>query len=136
MRKLRLISKFMTSQTGQQIIKMLISSSILKSKGNHIMNLSINRIKHEKYIFLGNHTQNVVQKPVPDPFIKRQKSAYLLINNLKYYKVCFSVFPSRGLPITLRLRCRPFVFFILFKGVLKIKKRSGISPLRHFPPDF
>ena len=34
MRRLRLISKFMTPQTGQQIIKIHILSDISRSKGN------------------------------------------------------------------------------------------------------
>ena len=41
-RKLRLISKFMTSQSGQQIITKHILSNISKTKGNEIW--SVNKI--------------------------------------------------------------------------------------------
>ena len=41
--------------------------------------------------FLKNHTQNVMEKLVPDPFIKNQNLAYLWINSLNCYKVyCIS----------------------------------------------
>ena len=33
--------------------------------------------------------KNGIEKLVPDPFIKTQNSAYLWINSLKYYTVCF-----------------------------------------------
>ena len=36
-----------------------------------------------------NHTKNVVEKLFPDPFLKKEKGAYLWINNLKFYTVCF-----------------------------------------------
>ena len=39
--------------------------------------------------FLKNRIEGVVQKLVPGPFIKNQNLAYLLINRLKWYKVCF-----------------------------------------------
>ena len=36
-----------------------------------------------------NHTQNVVEKPFPDLFLKNQNLAYLLINILKFYIYIF-----------------------------------------------
>ena len=44
--------------------------------------------QHKKYFFLKDHTQNVVEKLVLDPFIKNQNWEYLWTNNLKCYKVC------------------------------------------------
>ena len=38
---------------------------------------------------LKNRTQNVVEKLVPESFIKNQNWAYIWINSLKCYKVCF-----------------------------------------------
>ena len=40
-------------------------------------------------IFLKNHTQNVVEKLFPGPFLKKQNLANLWINNPKVYEVCF-----------------------------------------------
>ena len=51
----RLIPKFMTSQIGQQIIT---------QADNNFWSVEI--------FFLKNHTKNVVEKLVPDPFVKSQ----------------------------------------------------------------
>ena len=48
-------------------------------------------------IFLKNHTQNVVEELVPDAFLKNQNWAYIWINSLKFYIVCFYFMPSSGL---------------------------------------
>ena len=72
-RKIRLISKSMTSQPGKQTISIHILPNISRSKGNEIW--SVKRIQHEKSyikIFLKNHTQNVVEKLFPDPFLLYQ----------------------------------------------------------------
>ena len=39
--------------------------------------------------FLKNHTQNVVEKLVTNPFVKNENWAYILIISLKFYTVCF-----------------------------------------------
>ena len=59
----------MGSQTGQQLI---ILSNISRTKDNQTMKLG-QLIKHTiRNIFLENHRQNVVEKLVPDSFIKNQ----------------------------------------------------------------
>ena len=45
-------------------------------------------------VFLENSYTNCVEKLVPDPFIKNQKLAYLWINSLKCYKVCYCMSKS------------------------------------------
>ena len=35
-------------------------------------------------IFLKNHTQNVLEKLFPDPYLKNQNGAYLWINSVKF----------------------------------------------------
>ena len=47
-----------------------------------------------KNVFLEKHTQNVVETLFPDPFLKSQNWAYLRINSLKFYTVCFYCMPS------------------------------------------
>ena len=59
----------MTSQTGQQIIAIHILSSISRSNRNQKMNFGQLIEDNMKNIFL---EQNVVEKLVPDPFIKNQ----------------------------------------------------------------
>ena len=51
-------------------------------------------------IFLENYIQNVVEKLVPDPFLKNENWAYLCINSLKFHTVCFYCKPSWGLSET------------------------------------
>ena len=76
----------MGSQTGQQLI---ILSNISRIKDNQTMKLG-QLIKHTiRNIFLENHIQNVVEKLVPDSFIKNQNWAYLWIKSLKSFKAGF-----------------------------------------------
>ena len=46
-------------------------------------------MEYNLIFFLKNHTQNVVGKLVPEPFLKNENWAYLWINSLKFYTVCF-----------------------------------------------
>ena len=66
-RKLWLVSKFMTSQNEQQIIKIHLLPNISRSKGNQTMKFG-QLIEYNIIFFLKNHTQNLVKKLVPDPF--------------------------------------------------------------------
>ena len=87
-RKIRLISKFMTSQLVKQTIAMHILPNISRSKGNQITKFGqLIDIIWEKF-FLKNHTQNVVAKLYPDFFLKYQNWAYLWNNSLKLGIVC------------------------------------------------
>ena len=65
-RKLRLISKFMTSQTGQQIITMHIIPNISRRKGNQAMKFG-QLIKY-------NHAQNEAVRLVQDLFLFLKKA--------------------------------------------------------------
>ena len=76
--------------------------------------------------FLNNHTQNVVEKLVPNPFLKNQNWAYLWINSLKFYTVYLYRMPSWGYRNILKLSCRPLAFNS-YKAFSKNKKRSGAS---------
>ena len=61
----------MTSQPGKGTIAIILPN-ISRSKVNQIMKFG-QLIEHNmKIIFLENHTQNVVEKPFPDPFRKNQ----------------------------------------------------------------
>ena len=49
-----------------------------------------------KIFFLGNHTQNVVEKPFPGSIIKKnQNGEYLWIIRVKFYTVCFYCMPNK-----------------------------------------
>ena len=77
-RKLSLISKFMTSQSGQQINAMHVLPNISRSKGHQTMKFG-QLIEYNRIFLLENHTHNVVQKLVPDYFLKNQNWAYLCL---------------------------------------------------------
>ena len=63
----------MTSQTGQEIITIHILPNISRIKGNQVMKFG--RLKERNLtsiFFLKNPRNNVMEKLVPDPFIKNQ----------------------------------------------------------------
>ena len=110
--KIRLISKFMTSQPGKQTNAIHILSYNSRSKDNQ-------NITRETF-FLKNHTQNVVEKLVPDHFLKNQNWAYLWINSLKFWVVYFIVCQTEGYQNILKLNFRPLAF-TSYKAFLRIK---------------
>ena len=73
-----------------------------------------------KTFFLKNHTQNVVEKLLPDP----QNWGYLWINSLKFYSV-------EDYQNIFKLSCRPLAFDS-YEAFWKEKQRSGTS----FPASF
>ena len=62
----------MASQLGKQTIAIHILPNISKCKGNQT--IKFGQLKHYNMgnIFSKNHTQNVVQKLFPGPFLKNQ----------------------------------------------------------------
>ena len=115
----------MTPQPGQQTIAIHILFNILRSKGGQVTKFC-QLIKYNKRsIFLENHTQNVVKKLSPDPLLKNENWAYLLINYLKFFTDCFYHMPSWGYQNTLRLSSKPLAISS-YKAFLKNKQRSGI----------
>ena len=63
----------MTPQIGPQIIKIHMLSNISRTKLNQAMNFD----QLIEIFFLKNHTQNVVEKLVPDTIIKKKLSITL-----------------------------------------------------------
>ena len=78
-RKLSLISKFMSPQTGKQTVTIHILRNISRSKGSQAIKLS-QLIEYKiRDAFLENHTQKLAEKLVPKkPFIKKWKSCISL----------------------------------------------------------
>ena len=60
----------MTSQPGQQTILIHILPNISRSKGNQTMKFDRLIECNMRKFFLENHTQNVIEKEVPDSFLK------------------------------------------------------------------
>ena len=59
---------------------------------------------------LKNHTQNMMDKLFPDPSLKIQNWAYLWVNNLKFYEVCFYCMTIWQPSNILQLSRRPLAF--------------------------
>ena len=89
--------KFLTPQTGWQVITIHILPNISRSKDNQTMKLSQVIGYNIRKFILGNHTQNVVKKLVLDPFLKIQNRAYLWIN-WTFIQVIFVICPNYRIP--------------------------------------
>ena len=72
-RKIRLISKFMTSQTGKQTIAIHILSNISRSKSNRTMKFGQLIECNMRNIFLKNSFTKCVEETIPKPFPKKSK---------------------------------------------------------------
>ena len=73
----------------KQTITIHLLPNASRSKGRETMKFG-QLIEYDmRNIFLKKHTQNVVKKLVPDPYLKNQNWEYLWINSLKFYTVCF-----------------------------------------------
>ena len=97
---------------------------ILKSKGNETMKSGqlieynmVNVLLLKKIIH---------KKLVPHTFLKNQNWAYLWINSIKFYEVCFCCVQAMGWQNTLKLKCRPLAF-TLNKACWESKTRSRTS---------
>ena len=73
----------MTSQTGRHIFP-----NIFRSKGDQTMKFD-QLTEYNMWDILEKPYTKVVEKLVPDLLLKNQNSAYLLINSMTCYTVCF-----------------------------------------------
>ena len=73
-------------------------------------------------IFSKNHTQKVVEKLVPDPFLENKNSAYLRINSLDIYTVCFYCIPSSVLSKHIEIKVQTTCFYLILSISKKLKE--------------
>ena len=92
-RKIMLISNFMTSQPSYQAILIHILGNISRRKDNQTMKFGQLMDCNMRNIFL----EKLYTKCGEETVLKNQNWTYLWINNLKFYKVCFYCKPSWGL---------------------------------------
>ena len=93
---------------------------------------SVNRVITWETFFLKNHTQNVVEKLFPCPFLKNQNWAYLWINIPKFYIFCFNCLPSWGLSKMIKTKLQPICSYLKQSFFVFYKKWSGTSLLASF----
>ena len=89
-----------------------------------------------KNIFLEKSTQNMMEKLVVDPFLKNWNGAFLWINSLRFYTVCFYFMPSWGLLKYIETKLQTIFFYLILSFLKKIKKGLGLVSLPHFPHNF
>ena len=85
-------------------------------------------------MFLKNHTKNVVEKLVTDPFLKNWNWAYIWINSLTFYAVCFCWIASWGLSKYFETKLHLVSPHI--KLLWKIKRSLELVSLPHFLHNF
>ena len=76
----------------------------------------------------------MAEKLVSDPFQKNENWAYLWINSLKWYVVCFYCMASWGLSKNIETKLQTTCFHLILRWVF-FKKRSLIT-LPHFSHNF
>ena len=86
-RKLRLIPKFIMSQTGKQIITMYVLPNISRGTGNQTMKFSQLIEYNMRNIFLEQSYIKCDQETLPRPFRKKLKLSISL--DEKFYAFCF-----------------------------------------------
>ena len=78
----------------------------------------------------------MVEKLVADPFLKNENWAYLWINSLKLYTVCFYYMASWGLLKYIETKLQTTCFRLILSSLKKIKKGLEFVSLPHFPHNF
>ena len=87
-RKITLISKFLTSQPGKQTIAINILSNISRSKGNHTTKFR-QLIEYNMRNFLKNSNTECGEETSSRPFSKKTKFSIFLD---QYYKILYSLY--------------------------------------------
>ena len=120
-RKIRLVSKFMALQPGEQTIAKHILSNISRRKYNQAMIFGQLMVVTWEIIFLKNHTQNAIDTLFPDPSLKN------VISLDRYYTACFYCMPSWGLSEHIETKLQNTVF-TSYKAFLKNKTSRTSLP--------
>ena len=124
----------MTSKPGKQTITIHILSNISRCKGYQTITFGqLIQYNVRNIFFKKNHTQNVVEKPFPNPFLKNQNRAYLWIT---YVQVVFIACQVQGYRSILKLSCWPLAFTSYKAFFKKNKKSSRTSLPASFRHDF
>ena len=88
-RKLQLITKFITSETGQKIIPMHILPNISRSKNNHAMKFFQLTENYMRNLFLEKLYAKYGGETSPRRLYEKQKLSISLDQQYECYQVCF-----------------------------------------------
>ena len=86
------------------------------------------------YFFLKDHTENVVKKLSPEPFLQNQNWAYLWTNGPKFY-IFYILCHIEVYQNILKLSCRPLAF-TSHNSFTKQRRGVELVSLFHFLHDF
>ena len=84
--------------------------TIARRKDNQTMKFDQIEEYNTRNIFLENHIQNMMERLLPDPFMKNQHRAYLWISSLKCNKFDLLYVQVEVYQNILKLRCWPLAF--------------------------
>ena len=105
-------------------------TNISRSKGNQAIKFGQLIEYNIENIFLKNHARNVLEKLLPDLFLKNQNWAYVWIKSVNFIQFVLILCQVEGYQY-IELSCGPFAF-TPYKLFSKDKKRFGISLLVRF----
>ena len=126
-RKLRLISKLITSKTGKQLITIHILLNIQRNKDDQTMKFNQLIEYNMKYIFLEKSYKKSDWETSPRSFSKKSKlSIYLDQQSKMLYCLFFIYVQVEVYQSILKLRCWSLAL-TLYKAFLKSKKRPEAS---------
>ena len=111
-RKIRIISKFMTSQSGKQTIAIHILPNVTRSKGNQEMKFHRLWEYNMRNIFLEKSYTKYGGETIPRPFSKKSKLSISLdqLSKVLAIKFVFVLCQVEGYRYILKLSCRPLAF--------------------------
>ena len=78
----------------------------------------------------------MVEKLVPDPFLKNWNWAYLWISSLKFYTICFYCMASWGLSKCIETKLQNACFHLKLSFLKKVKRGLELVSLPHFLHNF
>ena len=111
-RKIRLILKFKTSQTGKHTIVIHILPNISRSKSNQPMKFS-QLIEYNNEIFLVKSYTKCGEEAIPRPFSKKFKIGDIWINSLHFCSVYLIVSQSEGIPNHIETKMLTICFYLI-----------------------
>ena len=127
----------MTTQPGKQVIAVHILSNISKSKGDETKKcgqlIEYNMKKH----FSSKTMHKIWWKNYPQtPLLRNWNWAYLWINSLKFFKVCFNCMPSWRLSKYIEGKLQTLCFWLIESFLRKTKAGLELVFLPNFLHDF
>ena len=83
------LRQFLATESPLKMMKIYDVRTCLTNNCNTHIDQYLKKLRQSSNEIVKNHTLNVVKKLFPDPFLKTQNWAYIWVNSLKFYTVCF-----------------------------------------------